>query len=590
VSVPGGRLSFNSVVLRLRRWIADFDVATLNPPLVVENSVSELMAGYMDKRIFHLNLALAAFVAVVPLSTSGLLTAYQVRDSGATTYSLSGKVEDSKTRQGVSKAEVSLHSLDQKQELRVFTDISGSFVIQNVSPGRYEVAAHRTGYFDQAYGSAIPAIIEFPISGGRDVEGILIPMIPWSVISGRISDEDGEPIVGAEVSALERGIHWGRAMLFSRLTTQTNDLGDYRIYGLSSGRYYLRVQSRQSKSPGVPSYSPAYYPGVSEIANAEAVDVPSGEEVSAANIRLMPGTPVMISGSVSNGMTHKAVGGCCVFLEPRDEKLAPFALHGPGYLIDPTGSFEIRGVTPGAFTLIATTTVQGRVYYSKLPIEVRASGLKDVRMVIMPGGDIQGRIATETNTGFDFSRTKIQLEQFISDFGRTPQLTPKQDGSFSFADLPPGSYRIGVLGLSQDTYVKSVRVRGNDIPDAVLEVAAGNTVGPVEVAVSTGAGTISGSVADGAGAPLRDAFVGLVPAKRNLFQLYRHAVTDLNGHFVIGQIVPGDYEAFAWKKINAEEYEDEEFLRRFENEGVSLTIGPSANITVALKTNTTAER
>jgi hypothetical protein len=129
--------------------------------------------------------------------------------------SLSGKVEDSRTREGINKTEVNLHSLEPSEDRTVLTDSSGNFVMQGISPGRYEMTVHRVGYFGQVYGSAAAglAVIEFARSGGRNVDGILVALVPWSVLSGRITDESGDPMVGAEVTALQRAVHWSRGVL-----------------------------------------------------------------------------------------------------------------------------------------------------------------------------------------------------------------------------------------------------------------------------------------------------------------------------------------------------------------------------------------
>jgi hypothetical protein len=102
-------------------------------------------------------------------------------------------------------------------------------------------------------------------------------------------DEDGEPVQGAQVTALRSTFGNGQRELAHAGEARTNDLGEYRIYGLAPGQYIVEAL-KQPRLFAVlkpeQGYVPIYYPWVSDAARAAPIAVPAGDELSFADITL----------------------------------------------------------------------------------------------------------------------------------------------------------------------------------------------------------------------------------------------------------------------------------------------------------------
>ena len=161
------------------------------------------------------------------------------------------------------------------------TDVGGRFEIKGIDPGNYRLRVMRNGFVTQEYGQKTPndagAILS--LRAGQDLKDLLFRLVPSAVISGRIEDEDGSPLPWVRVSALRETYLRGRRRLVSEVTVVTNDLGEYRLFGLRPGRYFIlaiykpgqRLEPVEavddSVEPRKSGYVPTYYPGSPDLAN-----------------------------------------------------------------------------------------------------------------------------------------------------------------------------------------------------------------------------------------------------------------------------------------------------------------------------------
>jgi Carboxypeptidase regulatory-like domain len=129
----------------------------------------------------------------------------------------------------------------QEPPLVTTTDANGHFVVANLEPGHYSLRAERTGYVGQTYGQRKKNRegVILILGPGEKLRGIDFRLVATGVITGHVLGEDNEPIVGAYVQASEFRYSQGRRRLLEGGRASTNDLGEYRIYGLQPGHYYL---------------------------------------------------------------------------------------------------------------------------------------------------------------------------------------------------------------------------------------------------------------------------------------------------------------------------------------------------------------
>lgn len=510
------------------------------------------------------------------------------------TCSISGLVVRIGTNEPIRKARVDLYRMDEHRNgYREFTDAAGRFLVEDIEPGRYQLQVSRVGYMTQSYGqdSSSGSGMVLTLVPGRKIADLLFRMTPWGVISGRITDEDGQPMAAVEVVTLQSQMHKGKRKLFSSQSAQTNDLGEYRLYGLSKGHYYLRVEHSERQTPDHPimvrriGYAPVYYPGSVNVSRAVAVDVSPGQEVPSVDFKLIPTRAVRIRGSVFNAILGKPGTSCCVFLEPRDTDVVLNVFHPTGQTLGPNGTFEIDNVVPGSFTLVASAFVEGKVHYARLPVEVGDTDLEEIKLTILPGVDLVGRVAIEGREPVDPSVIHVHLEDSDSDLSSIRPADVKPDGTFKFADVSLGSYEVGVSGGPWGAYLKSARINGEDILNGKLDVSPGKSRSPIEIILSSDGCQVDGAVTDEDGLPIAGASVVLIPDgdRRKQYRLYKDVKTDQYGKFLLRGIAPGDYKLFAWKGMEADEWQDPDFLRPFEGKGVAVKAEENGHSSVALK-------
>jgi protocatechuate 3,4-dioxygenase beta subunit len=480
---------------------------------------------------------------------------------------------------------------------RRLTDASGRFVLDGIEPGRYKIRIHRVGYLTQDYG-------EGPVSGfgasltvrpGESINDLLFRMVPEGVLSGRITDEDGASVVDATVTALRMQVRRGQRKLSEIASIQTNDLGEYRLYDLPPGRYYVRAASQEQFVKGKKrpkgsdaalvqsAYAAVFYLGTSDSKEATAVTVPPGQEVPLADITLLPTSAVSIRGHVFNAISGKPLTGCCVFLGSGGGVVLDD--NGPGRLAGPDGSFEIDNVVPGSFILRANAHTNGKWHEARLPIEVRDVGLDDLNLTIFPEVTIAGRVTVEGGEIVRLSTLRVYMEDLESAFSGDQSTGLNADGTFQLVGVPPGKYQVRVQGGPASAYLKSVRHHGESSPDNVLDVPAGGDQSLLEILLNSAGCQVDESVTDRDGLPLPHAIVVLVPDKqrRQFYSLYKDVKTDQAGDFTLTGIAPGDYELFAWNDVEYGEWEDPDFLGPLESNAVRLNDEDCQRKSIALK-------
>ena len=470
----------------------------------------------------------------------------------------------------------------------VTSDVTGKFEFANVEPGDYQLTARHDGFADARLGNT---------GSGRKVEPIVfargdrktnftVKLTPYGALAGVTLDEDGDPIRNLRVSAMAwRYTTNGRELVDVR-SAQSNDLGEYRIFDLPAGHYFVKINPAQfnfdrDARTASESYASVFYPGVVQVTQAIPQDLAPGQQLRGLTFNLRKVHAATISGKVIAPPDATNISaGRMIYSEGSSSSTS-------GDTDRKTGKFSFASVPPGSIFLTGSYVQNGQRYDTLLPLDVGNTDIDGIELRPVPPSDVPGQISVADDPAFDVTRVSISLKGASAGHQESSSSpTIKPDGTFLLKGVTPGIYRVN-LDHMPNLYVKSVRfglVEATDIP---LDLTAG--VPPrSELAIVLGAdgGELSGTVLNGNSEPAADAVVTLIPAgtTRRSRSYFKTATADAAGHVTLRGLAPGTYRILAWDHVdpNAVFY-DPEFLKPYQGAEQTLEIQSKGKHTIELK-------
>jgi Carboxypeptidase regulatory-like domain len=487
-------------------------------------------------------------------------------------------------------AEVSIHRHDASgATVAVTTDAAGRYSVDGLDPGHYSLYVERNGYVPQEYGQRGRSRggVILVLEPGKKLRDIDFRLIAAGVIAGRVLGEGNEPRVEAEVYAFTTRYIKGQRHFIVAGQARTDDLGDYRMFGLRPGYYYVsarehdqgRTIRRPEGAPPEKRYVPTAYPSASDFEHATIIDVQPGGEVRGIDIVTVKTQTFHIRGKVVG--FHPTANDARVRLQAAvGMELEKFARDTEP---DGQGRFDFGGITPGSYVLSVILLQNGFNTASRL-IEVGNADVKDVSLAPSPGMQLSGRAVVEGDKKVDFSQLSIGLSNLYLPMGSSASVG--SDGSFVFPDAGHYVYRLGVSGLPEDFYLKSVRMGDQEVAGTSIDLSnAGGLPGALEIVLSGTGGQVHGQVKDEKDDPASGATVVLIPdsTHRGETDLFKEATADRNGGFTIAGIRPGDYKLFAWDDVEPGSWWDPEFLSQHEEKGERVKIEVNGYLSVNLR-------
>jgi protocatechuate 3,4-dioxygenase beta subunit len=492
---------------------------------------------------------------------------------------------------------------ERPQPVTVLTNAEGKFAFKDVAPGRYRLSVARNGFVRQEYGQPRPGRpgSALTLAPGQKASDLLFQLLPAGVITGRIYDQDGDPMPGVQVSVLRQRYVRGQRQWTPAESGQTNDLGEYRIAGLAPGRVYLSATAptsmmmiaaggnpispvSESQPLGAETYAPTFYPGTNDVAQARPIEVAAGEEVRGIDLTLTPVRAVSVRGRVNNPFASTGRFTASITLTPRGfagrVAIPRVAVAGE----ESEGAFEVRGVPPGSYLLTAMGNDMGRMFAAREFVEVGSADVDGLQLTMSPAVEITGHVKLEGAPDFRFSRLSVSLVPRDESTSGGGGATVSASGMFTIRNVFPDAFRVAVNGTPEDAYVKSVKLGAAEVTDEGLQLARAPNA-QLEILLSPNGASVTGMVRDAQQLPAAGATVVLVPeiSKRRNTTLYRSTTTDQLGQFILRGIPPGSYKLFAFAEIDTGAWLDAEFLAPFEQKGEAIKLEESARLTADLK-------
>ena len=507
----------------------------------------------------------------------------------------------------------------------VITDASGKFSFKELEPGTYRLAAIKNGFVRHEYGARTAGGAGAPISlpAGQSMKDISFRMTATAAISGRVRTSSGEPGAALNVQLMKTAYNVQGQRTFQTVNSaRTDDRGEYRLFWLTPGRYFVAVGGNSLTlisadgasilflSGGLVDGSSTnaaavYYPGTTDPLRATTVDVGSGGELPGIDIVLPEQQVYRVRGKVVDASTGLPPRTVSISLIPRDPAYSGLSSNIPPNYNSTTGTFDMRNVPPGAYwlraqasestaTAVITPNAVGRTLSEAL--SMATSSRTAVQRTLDVGADIEG-VLLELGPGISIPGTlrvegaplpttpspRVVLRTASVNGIASPTLPLNADGTFTLTNVMPGEYRATVLGMPVDYFVKEARIEQTDVLND-LWVITGPVRGTLNIVVSSGAGQIDGTVIDSRlqGVPALQTI--LIPDQnRDRIDLIKTAVTDQSGKFTLRGVAPGNYKIFAWEAIEPNAYFDPQILRQYEDQGKPVLVTEGGKILADVK-------
>ena len=498
--------------------------------------------------------------------------------------------------------EIDGYHVPEQQSVRTGDD--GAYRFPQLIPGKYTVVAEHPGYASRVFSHAggQPNERTITLVAGQAVDDVDVRLFIGGTISGTVFDDENQPLEGQPVDAIRLTYHrGGQTEEAVARTAKTDDAGNFRLYGLPPGEYYVRVlnlnnyfESRSPKSNDAgPAYRSAYYPGTPTLENATKLSVQGGNAITDVQFSIAKQSTYTIYGNIIDSTAS---------VVPKRYFISP-GHFGSGVLGLPDsppsadGSFAIQGAPSGEYILWAFAMQNGpatdrerQTHFSSGGKMIQVSD-SDVHtdVQIGPRGEIDGSVIIENSSGQSVSGIGVTLlseflMKFYNPFNNMFDTTTDQKGRFRIDRVETGRYIFSLRG-STDLYLKKAACKGIDYTFRQLTMEAGATVGSCVLTLAGDSGVIKGQVLNG-DRPVSDEVVIAIPEASSLRHLARYTITGLtrtNGEYQLSGVIPGDYLLFALPLDDAETYFDINFADRNLRDAARVSVKSSETKIVPLK-------
>jgi hypothetical protein len=475
------------------------------------------------------------------------------------------------------------------------SEAGGNFKIENVEPGDYRLSGDRTGYLNGQYGAKRfgQRGTTITLRPGQQMTNISLPLTPQAVISGKVLDQDGDPVNGAMVQVVVTTWQRGKMRYMPRNGSNTNDLGEYRIANVRPGKYYLLVQRVRympnndlPPEPGKPDIRPirTYYPEAANLQSATQLDVKAGQELSDMNIRLLSSATYHIRGKVVGNLPEGAGDQMNINASGRDDDA--MMMMGGGTMVSKDRSFDIAGVAPGSYRLNVFSMNGEARFLGHQDVDVSQGDVNDVQVAIVPPGTLRGNVVVEGNPPAGTAPANMKnIRVFLNPgeagtpmFGNNNVLV-KEDGTFSLDNVGPGKYHV-FINAPSGTYLKSLRIGNQEMLGKEIDLQGS---GQITLVLSYGVSEVDGTVQRqnssesdaNTGQPntTPDANIVLIPEPLPEDGSGMHfGEAQAGGVFTIKNVPPGRYRAYAFETLNYEQLQNPEVLKQLEPKGTEVDL------------------
>lgn len=392
------------------------------------------------------------------------------------------------------------------------TNDEGLYQLANLPAGTYRISVYAPAFVIEGgnrlsyeYGGKTVNLAE-----GDEIENLNFSLVRGGVVTGKVTDEYGMPVIAEGVVAfpLDQQGRRDNSAAVDILRWQTDDRGVYRIFGLEGGRYVIGAgaSSEDTLQPvGVrASYKRTYYPDAVNESSAKIVEVKPGGEVKNVDIKLSRTKGYAVTGRVIDAETDKPLAGVTVGCEVAKTAIPSFK---PGETTtNSKGEFRIEGLSPNTYVAYVFNLGQSEVYSDRVNFEITEGDVADIEIKMMRGASISGVAEVEGTRDpallARMSQIALRAEATSQDIAMM-MMTIMQggsvgninsDGKWKIEGVRHGKTRIIAMPPPQLKGLTFVRVERNGTEVRDFDVAPGEQITGVRLVFSYGTSVLSGHV------------------------------------------------------------------------------------------------
>lgn len=548
------------------------------------------------------------------LSICALAAAHAQQQTPAANASVSGTVKDAGTGKPLANFNVStyvnstwlndtiLMSSTSKQ-VKAVTDEQGKYRLGDLPPGPYRIVANSAEFGGKFFTRRITM-------AGHDLEGIDFSVKANGVISGKVVDENKEPVPGITVHLVSREYYNGVLGYFFKVDAQTNDRGEYTLNRVEAGHPYLVMAEKRERR--MPAYSEVpldpklrrrtpmrtFYPNSPAKEGGAPLTVQPGEHREGVDIELRKSQNYCVAGVISGPMGPASFQFGIEGISPSNGVSSGGGMVGmaPGGTTGPDGKFRICNLSPGGyrFTAFEEGPSQGMILamgnHAMVSLAITDQDLANVHVNLNAGPRLDGEVALDGPVPVTpiTARVLVSIRPLLrspmpgENFGTRVDIP----GAFSFSGLMLSDYGVSALINAPGFYIKDATWAGSSVMYLPLHMGdAMEGVGLRIVAANDGA-SLTAAVTDKDGNPAADMQVLVLPREISSEAMLQATlvtgVTDQTGSYHSHTLAPGKYYVVATNETFDATPESIGRLWRFRNhfQEVELTPNGSAQLTL----------
>jgi protocatechuate 3,4-dioxygenase beta subunit len=501
------------------------------------------------------------------------------------------------------KAQVRIFAGEIRENRMATTDQNGAYEFKEVRAGRYSISASKGSYLTISYGQqrATDAPKPLEILENQIVERLDLTLPRGGVITGRVVDEFGEPAPEIQIATQRYQFVQGqRRLVPAGRMASTNDIGEFRLYGISPGQYYLTATWRNpnigpSANPNDrTAYAPMYFPGTTNADSAQRLTLAAGQQLDGVVMILSPIKAARVSGTAT-GADGKPMAPAMIMVSQTNTGFG-FSMSGATQ-VRPDGTFTVVGLAPGDYSLRAQRMggpSPDGPETAMANVTVAGEDVSDVQLTGAKPSRLSGRVIVDPAAVSSLPPTLMLSLYPMNVMGiPAPPPPPARIGDdFTFeTKSAPGRMRLtlggGFNAPPTGWAVRTVRLNGVDVTDAGLEVKPNEEVSGVEVELTNKLTTISGLVTNSRGEASKDYTAIVFAQDKDRWtggsRYQGSGRPDQDGRFKITGLPPGEYYIIAVDRLEPGQQGDPDFLETVRGRATSMSLNEGETKVVDLR-------